>query len=107
MEEGRRGWGEYRESKRKYGRMCVEKKKEELERWEKELEGVRTEGQVWKVLKRERKRRRRVNEGIKMEIWEEHFKGLLGGVEWRVKRGEEGRGGRMGRWRLEGRKYEG
>ena len=78
--------GEYRESKRKYGRMCEEKRKEELERWEKELEGVRTEGQVWKVVNRERKRRKRVNEGIKMEAWEEHFKGLLGGVEWRVRR---------------------
>lgn len=87
MEEGKEELGVYRESKRKYRRMCEEQRKEEVERWEKELEGVRTEGQVWKAINRERKRRRKVNERIKMVEWDEHFKGLLGGVEWRVRRG--------------------
>ena len=68
--------------------MCEEKKKKEMERWEEELEGVRTEGQVWKVVNRERGRRRKVNERIKMEEWDEYFRGLLGGVEWRVLKGE-------------------
>ena len=91
------------------GGLCEEKKKEEVVRWEKELEGVRAEGQVWKVLNRERKRRKTVDERIKMVEWEEHFKGMLGGVEWRVRRG--GRGERredgeeeIGREELEGRR---
>ena len=48
-------------------------------------------------MNRERRKRRRVEEGIRMEGWEEYFKGLLGGVEWRVRKGgEKGRGGRRG-----------
>lgn len=90
MEEGRGEGGEYRMSKRKYGRLCEEKRKKEVERWEKELEGIRTEEQVWKVINRGRKWRRTVNEGIKTVEWDEHFKGVLGGVEWSVRRGGRG-----------------
>ena len=33
-----------------------------------------------------------------MEEWEDYFRGLLGGVEWRVRKwGEEGGAGRGGR----------
>ena len=59
---------------------------------------MRTEGQVWKIVNRDRRRRKRVEEGIKMEEWEEYFRGILGEVEWRVRRGggkKEG-GGRGG-----------
>lgn len=42
------------------------------------MEGARTEGQVWKIVNRERCRRRRINEGIKIEEWEEYFRELLG-----------------------------
>ena len=84
----------YRERKRGYGRLCEEKRKKEVERWERELEGVRTEAQVWKVVNRERGGRSRVNERIKIEEWNEYFRGLLGGVEWRVKWGGGRREGR-------------
>lgn len=33
-----------------------------------------------------------MNESIEMEEWDEYFKGLLGGVEWRVIRGCRERG---------------
>jgi len=39
-----------------------------------------------------RKRRKRVKEGIEMKEWERHFREVLGGVEWRVRREREGRG---------------
>lgn len=45
------------------------------------------QGQVWKMVGREKKRRRRVNEGISMEEWDGFFRGLLGGVEGGVARG--------------------
>lgn len=48
---------------------------------------VKTEGQIWKIINRERKNKKRVNEGIEMKEWDGFFRGLLGGVEWRVIRG--------------------
>ena len=83
----------YIERKRAYGKLCEKKRKKEVERWERELEGVRTEEQVWKVVNRERGKKRRVNEKIKMEEWVEYFRGLLGGVEWRVVKGGQRKGG--------------
>lgn len=56
---------------------------------------MKTEGQVWGIVNRER-RKRRVNGDVKMGEWEEYFEGMLGGVDnravWREK--EDGRGGR-------------
>lgn len=40
---------------------------------------VKREGEVWEIVNRERKRRRRINEGIEMEEWREHFMRLMGG----------------------------
>jgi len=76
--------------KLRYRRLC-EKKREEVVRWEKEVKEAKTEGQVWKIVNKERKSRKRVNEGIEMEEWEIYFKGLLGGVEWRVVSGAGGK----------------
>lgn len=64
--------------------MCEEKKRREVERWEAEVKEIRTEEQVWKVVNRERKRRKRLNEGISMQEWDRYFRDLLGGVEGRV-----------------------
>lgn len=47
--------------------MCEEKKRKEKERWEREVDKVMTEGQVWGIVNRGRKKRRRGKEGIKME----------------------------------------
>lgn len=38
-------------------------------------------GQVWEIINRERKREKRVNEGIDIGEWREHFMELLSGVE--------------------------
>ena len=34
-----------------------------------------------------RKKKRRINERIEIREWDEYFRGLLGGVEWRVRKG--------------------
>lgn len=57
------------------------KKKEENERWERMAKEARREGDVWPIVNKKRKRERRVNEGIGMEEWKEHFARLLGGIE--------------------------
>jgi len=36
---------------------------------------------VWKLVNRERKKRKRINMGIRMEEWEEYFKVVLGRVD--------------------------
>lgn len=43
------------------------KKKEKNERWEKEILKINTEGQIWEVVRKERRKRKGVNKGIKME----------------------------------------
>ena len=96
----RRGEGcrqRYKEEKLEYKKLVERKKKEENEKWERELRKIKTEGQVWEMVGKTRKRRR-VNERIKMEEWDKYFRELLGGVCGRVRRGmEEGKGGRSGR----------
>lgn len=62
--------------KKDYRSLCKEKKRKERESWEKQIEGVKMEGQ-WRIINRERKKRK---EEIKMEEWEGHFREVLGGV---------------------------
>lgn len=82
------GGGEkYREVKRGYNRLCERKKKEEGERWAEVVKNAKTEGQVWEVINRERRKGGGIDERIKMEEWAEYFRGLMGGVEGRVVRG--------------------
>lgn len=81
-----RGSGEsYRKEKARYRKLCEKKKKEET--WERNVKEARTKGQVWKIVNRERRRRFKINEGIKLEEWDEHFKRVLGGIKWRVRLG--------------------
>jgi len=86
----------YRERKRGYKEMCEEKKKEERERMLREAGEAKTEGEVWEIVRRERKRWKRVSEEIKIEEWKEYFMGLLGGVEGRVVRGRKERREKQG-----------
>lgn len=51
---------------------------------------AKRESDVWEIVNRERKRRGRVNEDIKMEKLREYFARLLGGVEVSVVRGNKG-----------------
>jgi len=72
--------------------LCESKKREESGRWEKMVEAVRKEGEVWELVNKARRRRRkRINEEIGGEEWKEYFMRLLGGVERRVMRGRERR----------------
>lgn len=82
--DGRGGGQEYRKEKREYNKICEKKRQEENEKWEREAQEARTEGQVWRVINRERRKRRRINGEIRMEEWEEYFKSVLGGTENRV-----------------------
>ena len=82
---------EYRERKRQYKKKCEEKRKEEAERFIKEAEEVRNEKEVWEIVNRGRKRRKRINEKIEIKEWKQHFMRVLGGVERRVVRGQVGR----------------
>jgi len=85
------GEGEkYREARRKYNKRCEEKKREESERWVEKARIAKTEGQVWEVVNRERRKRKGINGKIKEEEWVEYFKRILGGVGVRVVRGISG-----------------
>lgn len=55
-----------------------------MEEWTRRAKEAKTEGQVWEIIKGER--RKRMNEGIEMEEWR-CFMRLLGEVEGRVKKG--------------------
>lgn len=85
-EEGRK---EYREKKREYEKLCERKRREETKKWMREAEKVKREGNVWEIVNRGRKKRRGIEERIEEEEWKEYFMRLLGGVEHRIRDGEE------------------
>jgi len=94
-----RGWRrkegkkeEFRRERKEY-KMCERRKKEGNERWERRAEEATRESEVWEIINNERKRRRRINEGIGMNEWREQFMRVLGGVEERVVRGNGREGG--------------
>jgi len=91
----------YKKERKEYRELCERKRKEENERWEKEIEEIRSEEMIWKVVNKERKRRTRINEGIEMGEWREYFKGMMGGVEGRVIWGGRERGRSEGEGELE------
>lgn len=61
MEEARGERKTYKIMKREYKKVNVEKRRKERVRWERKIEGVKMEGQVWKVVGRGRRRRKRIN----------------------------------------------
>lgn len=72
-----------------YKEIYEAKKGKEKLKWERQVMEAKTEEQVWKIVNRERKRKKWMNEGIEMAKWDEYFKGLLRGVEWRVIKGSD------------------
>jgi len=72
----------YKKMRGEFNKVCERKKKEESKKIARK---ARTESQIWKVENRERKRKRRINDGIRMEEWVKHFKEQLGGVEERIR----------------------
>ncbi|XP_071648500.1 uncharacterized protein [Temnothorax longispinosus] len=94
LRKWRKGKGEverYRERRRKYREVCERKKKEEKERMITEIGEARSESKVWELIGRVRKRKKRINEDIKLEEWKKYFMELMGGVENKVVKGEGGR----------------
>lgn len=89
--QGRGEESEFRNKKKEYRKMCEEKKKERNERWKRKITRVMKESEVWEIINRERGRRKRVSDEIEMNEWREHFMRLLGGVDNKVRMGEEGR----------------
>jgi len=79
--KGKENKQKYQEKRREYRELCEEKKRKKNERWEKEVEGVRTENQVWGIINKERNKWKGISEGIRIEKWKKYFKGLQGGVE--------------------------
>ncbi|XP_015120455.1 DNA ligase 1-like [Diachasma alloeum] len=75
---------EYRVKKREFNRMCGMKKEEEQAKFEEEVERALEGGRVWEVINRERKERKKINEGLGLERYKDHFMRLLGGVDGRV-----------------------
>lgn len=55
--------GEYKRIKREYKALCERKKKEENDRWKKQVVEARRENEVWEIINRERKKRKGINEG--------------------------------------------
>ncbi|XP_024876545.1 vicilin-like seed storage protein At2g18540 [Temnothorax curvispinosus] len=85
----------YRERRKEFKELCKRKKEEENLRWERKAMEARRESEVWEIVNRERRKRRGIEEGIEEEEWKKYFMQLLGGVEGRVKMGEdEGREGK-------------
>ena len=79
------GGEEYRKRKKEYKRLCRRKREEENEEWTRRAREARTEGQVWEVVRKERRKGKGgMGEGIEMEEWNRYFRDLLGGVESRV-----------------------
>ncbi|XP_067204108.1 regulator of nonsense transcripts 3B-like [Linepithema humile] len=95
MRKSRKGTGEeerYKKSKLEYKELCRRKKKEENDRWEKKAAGARREKEVWEIVNRERKKRRGIQGEIEIKEWKEYFIRIMGGVEVRVVKGNEGKG---------------
>ena len=56
----------YKRKKREYAEMCDRKKMEENKRFEEDAEKATIEEDVWKVVNKERRRRKEVNQDIEM-----------------------------------------
>lgn len=63
----------YRKKKREYNELCRRKKEEENKRWARKAMEVRRKDEVWEIVNRERRERRKVNKGIKIDEWREYF----------------------------------
>lgn len=53
------------------------------------VEKANRESEVWEIVNKERRRRKKKYENIDMEEWKEHFMRLLGKVEGKVGKGSK------------------
>jgi len=78
---------DYKRKKKEYKEIYERKKKEENENRRKRQKSEERETEVWKIINKKRKRKKRINEGIRPEEWKEYFMSIIGGVEDKVLRG--------------------
>lgn len=71
----RKGGGEeYKRKKKEYRELCEKKKKEENDNWKKQVAEAKRESEIWELLNRERKKkRRRINKTIGKKEWKEYY----------------------------------
>lgn len=82
-ESEEREWQNFKEERRRYREMCREKKEKWREKEDKRIEEMKEEGEMWRYINRERKKRTGISDKIKIEQWTKHFIELLGGKEER------------------------
>lgn len=75
--------------KREYKKLCEEKRRGEREMGEGNRGDENGEAGI-ESGGREREKRKMMEQGIEMEVWEKYIKELVGEVEWRMRR-EEGK----------------
>ncbi|XP_024884387.1 uncharacterized protein LOC112462700 [Temnothorax curvispinosus] len=78
--------------KRELAELCEKKREEWSKKEMEELNGIRTESEVWKYINKERKIRDKVSEEISTEGWRQHFMGVLEGTDERILREERKEG---------------
>lgn len=66
--------------------MTLKEREEEEER---KIELIKTEEEAWKYINKHRRKRKRIDENIEPENWNQHFRKLLEGTEGRVIMDEE------------------
>ena len=74
------GVNSYTEKGGEYRKLCEAKKAKERERLTREIAAAAAESKVWEITNRGRTGRKRVNESIEKEEWQEYFIGWLGEV---------------------------
>lgn len=84
--QGKEGKEEYILLRKNFRELCKRKEAAKLEKLEEEIKRARAEAQIWKIVNRERKNARIVEEDISIEEWRRHFVSVLEGRE------EDGRG---------------
>lgn len=83
-----RDWRKRGEGERDSIRSYAKRKRRKNGRWEKRVMEAKRVNELWEIVNKERRARKRVSENIEMEVWKEHFMRLRRGVECRVVKGE-------------------
>ena len=75
------GIEEYRNKRREFKKLCQLKKKEQEKKDEDEIMKIKQGKELWKFIRRERKKRPEISENIQLEEWKNYFMQLLEGTE--------------------------
>ncbi|KAL6418758.1 hypothetical protein ACFW04_014226 [Cataglyphis niger] len=70
--------------KKDYKIWCEEERKKHEKEEEEKINNIRTEAEAWKYINKYSKKRERIDEGMKLESWNNYFMDLLEGTKRRV-----------------------